>query len=154
MSRPNSYRELKNRIQDENNAFPMGFCFSDAQYKDMMQKWGLDPDKDTDKIISVGGVGFIRKSDKPSFLAMHKKFAAMRKEFFASDTTGERGGHLYDAFRYELANHEYGYTREEDTVHEALDAVGIEWNEVLKHPHMKKALLAAIEDIEHEGDTE
>lgn len=154
MSRTNAYREMRQRQQQEFNKAPLGFCFSDEQYKEMMQKWGLDPEKDTDKVYSIGAGGYIKKSDWEDFFALNLRLRKEREEFFASDTTGERGGHLYDAFRYELANHEYGYTREEDTVHEALDAVGIEWNEVLKHPHMKKALLAAIEDIEHEGDTE
>lgn len=43
-----SYRELRDRQQKEFNELPLGFAFSDKQFDEMMEKWGLDPEKDLD----------------------------------------------------------------------------------------------------------
>lgn len=48
-----SYRELRDRQQKEFNELPLGFAFSDKQFDEMMEKWGLDPEKDLDKIYRV-----------------------------------------------------------------------------------------------------
>lgn len=54
----NSYTELRNRQQEEFNAFPLGAAFSNAQFDEMMRKWGLEP-TDTDKIYRLpGGCSF------------------------------------------------------------------------------------------------
>ena len=41
-----SYRELRDRQQKEFNELPLGFAFSDKQFDEMMEKWGLDPEKE------------------------------------------------------------------------------------------------------------
>ena len=56
-----SYRELRDRQQKEFNELPLGFSFSDKQFDEMMKKWGLDPEKDLDKIYRIPGGGFIQK---------------------------------------------------------------------------------------------
>ena len=43
------YLELKQRQQKEVNDFPFGFAFSNQQFKEMMEKFGLS-ENDTDKI--------------------------------------------------------------------------------------------------------
>lgn len=62
-----SYRELRDRQQKEFNELPLGFAFSDKQFDEMMEKWGLDPEKDLDKIYRVPGGGFIQKKDHEHF---------------------------------------------------------------------------------------
>lgn len=57
----NAYAELKARQQQEFNALPLGFAFNDKQFTEMMVKWSLDPDKDIDKILSIGFGGFVQK---------------------------------------------------------------------------------------------
>lgn len=37
----NRYRELMNKQQEEVNALPLGFAFSNKQFAEMMQGWGL-----------------------------------------------------------------------------------------------------------------
>lgn len=37
----NSYTELRNRQQEEFNAFPLGAAFSNAQFDEMMRKWEI-----------------------------------------------------------------------------------------------------------------
>ena len=56
-----SYRELRERQQKEFNELPLGFAFSDKQFYEMMQKWGLDPIKDLDKIYQIPFGGFLQK---------------------------------------------------------------------------------------------
>ena len=46
----NRYAELKNRFQQEIDAFPMKWAFSQEQFDKSMRELGLDP-ADTDKII-------------------------------------------------------------------------------------------------------
>ena len=74
----NTYEEMKNRQQKEFDAFPMGAAFSNKQFEEMMQKWGLTIN-DTDKICSIGGGCYIRKTDIESFLALINKTAAELK---------------------------------------------------------------------------
>lgn len=62
-----SYRELRDRQQKEFNELPLGFAFSDKQFDEMMGKWGLDPEKDLDKIYRIPGGGFIQKKDHKHF---------------------------------------------------------------------------------------
>lgn len=56
-----SYRELRDRQQKEFNELPLGFAFSDKQFDEMMGKWGLDPEKDLDKIYRIRAVDSSRR---------------------------------------------------------------------------------------------
>ena len=100
----NRYEELKNRFQQEINAFPMKWAFSKEQFDRSMQELGLDP-ADTDKIIGIPGGGFIRKSDKKAFIELFSRREKAVEAAIAEDVDGS--GFVCDMFRYELANHEY-----------------------------------------------
>lgn len=136
-----SYTELKARQQAEANAFPLGFAFSNDQFTAMMQKWGLDPDLDLDKILSIGLGGYLRKSDKDAFAAMLRRHKAEQKEARAADRAGT--AYLLEMFRYELANHEYCVTGD---LTETLDALGLTMEDVNRNPAMKKALMQALQE--------
>lgn len=114
----NAYKQLKDKHQKEMDAFPLGAAFSNQQFIEMMQKWGLT-ENDADKICSIGGGCFIRKSDKDAFFEMLDRFEKERKAAIAADKTGD--GYIYDMFRYELANHEYCYTYDEEDTLDALN---------------------------------
>ena len=142
-----SYRELRDRQQKEFNELPLGFAFSDKQFDEMMGKWGLDPEKDLDKIYRIPGGGFIQKKDHKHF---HEVLDRHNAEMEAAKTADEDGtGFLYQMFLYELDNHEYGYTGDlEDT----LDCLGLTWEELKASPVMLKALNKASTEIrEREG---
>lgn len=83
----NSYQILKDKQQKEMNAFPLGAAFSNKQFAEMMQKWGLTID-DTDKILSIGGGCYIRKSDRDTFHSMLDRFEKERNDAIAADKTG------------------------------------------------------------------
>ena len=120
----NKYEELKNRQQEEINAFPLGAAFGNKQFAEMMNKWGLT-ENDTDKIYSIGGGCYIRKSDHTAFHEMLDRHEKERKNAIAADTAGN--GYIYDMFYSELANHEYCITLDlEDTIY----ALGLSVDEI------------------------
>ena len=120
----NRYADLKLRQQQEFDAFPMIFAFSDKQLAEGMDSLGLAP-TDTDKIYKAPGGGFYRKEDSPRLKEMMDRFDRELQEAIASDQTGD--GFIYEMFLYELESHEYGYTRDPE---EALDALGYTWEQV------------------------
>ncbi|MGM1023225.1 MAG: DUF7659 family protein [Bacillota bacterium] len=120
----NEYLTLKRKHQEEWNNFPMAFAFNDSQFEVAMSELGLTV-TDTDKIYSIGGGGFIRKTDSAALSEMAVRHNKEMKEAIDSDLTGE--GFIFDMFDYELANHEYSYTWD---VEPTLDALGLTVEEV------------------------
>ena len=134
----NKYADLRSRQQKEVNALPLGCAFSNRQFEEMMKGWGLDPEKDLDKIVSIGCGGFIQKKDRT---AMHETFDRHKrelKEAVAADQTGE--GFIFDMFLCELDNHEYSYTGDTS---EALEALGLTAQEVVDDPRLNRGICKA-----------
>lgn len=128
-----TYREMKKRQQEEINAFPMEFAFSKTQLAEGMQKLGLQP-TDTDQIVSIGGGGFVRKTDVEAFHRMFRLHRLERKSAMDTDRTGD--GFLLEMFRCALADHEYGYTRDAEP---ALDALGMTFEELAQDDRLMHA---------------
>jgi hypothetical protein len=103
----NHYQELRDRQQEEVNAFPMFFAFDQRQFAEGMRRLGLRP-SDMNQVYAIAGTGgFYRKSDAPK---LHEMFARHRKELeeaIAADKAGDN--FIYEMFLTELSNHEYGY---------------------------------------------
>lgn len=119
----NQYIELKNKHQQEVDAFPMFFAFSDAQFEKGMKKLGLNP-SDTDKIYRLDySGGFYRKSDAKAFRDMIDRHSQEMH-----DAVNSNDVFAYEMFLYELANHEYCITYD---VEPALSACGLVYNDVL-----------------------
>ena len=134
----NAYQEMKDRQQKEFDAFPMGAAFSQQQFQNMMEKWGLTLN-DTDKICSIGGGCYIRKTDIAAFTTLINKTAAKLKNAITADLTGD--GFIFDMFVYELANHEYCITYDlEDT----LDALGLTAEQINADKRLTHGLNKAI----------
>ena len=142
----NKYRELQEKQQQESNSFPYMFAFDQKQFDESMRGLGLDP-KDTDKIISIGYGGYIRKTDKDALLSMRVKHNKEVKDAIAADKDGT--GYIFDMFEYELANHEYCITWDLD---DTLSALGLTMDQVNSDPRMVKALRRAHKETrEKEG---
>lgn len=137
----NKYQEMKQRQQEEFNAFPCFFAFSDAQFDDGMKKLGLKP-TDTKKVCGGLGGMVYRKTDSQKLVDMLDRFEKEQDEAIAADTTGE--GFIYDMFSYELANHEYTYT---GSVSSALVACGYTAQQVMEDPRLKHGLEKACTDL-------
>lgn len=134
----NGYESLKEKHQKEVNDFPLGCAFSQDQFEKMMEKFGLSVD-DTDKIYSIGGGCYIRRSDIDAFHEMCERQEAERNEAVAEDKTGNE--YIYQMFSYELANHEFGYTQELD---DTLDACGYTLEEVQANKALRAGLNKAL----------
>lgn len=133
----NLYAAMTNRHQAEVNAFPLMFAFSQRQFDEGMIRWGLKP-SDTDKILSIGGGGYVRKSDRDALHEMMNRHASEIQAAVDADETGE--GFVRDMFLYELDNHEYSYTWD---LEPALDALGLTVDEVVENTKLHHGLLEA-----------
>ena len=130
----NKYTSLKSKHQAEIDAFPFGFAFNQSQFDEMMIKWGLDP-QNTGAIFSIGGGGYIRKTDADAMHEMFDRHEAERKAAMQDDE------YLFEMFNYELANHEYCITYD---LTDTLEALGLTMEEINADPRMADALKRAI----------
>ena len=108
----------------------------------MMEGWGLDPEKDRDKILRIPGGGYVQKKDADLLHQTVERHDTEMAAAIEEDKTGE--GFIYEMFLYELDNHEYGYTRDtEDT----LDALGYTAEQVLNDLRLKRGIEKAVTEI-------
>ena len=121
----NKYAGMRKRQQEEFNALPLGFAFSQKQFDEMMRDWGLDPEKDRDKIYRLPGGGYVQKKDADLLHQTVERHDAELTAAIAEDKTGD--GFIYQMFLAELADHEYGYTGDAD---DTLDALGYTMEQV------------------------
>lgn len=146
----NRYAELmKKQQQEHDEAKMLGFAFDDKQFREMMNDWGLDPDKESDKEkVSYAGAGaYILKENIPAYAQMTRRHKAERIKAIEEDLTGD--GFVYDMFLRELNNHEFGYTGDCD---EALEALGYTWEQVQADEKLKHGLEKAMSKILEEAD--
>ena len=97
----NKYAELRHRQQEEFNALPLGFAFSQKQFSEMMEGWGLDPEKDLDKLLRIPGGGYIQKKDADLINQTTERHSAEMAAAIAEDKTGD--DFIYQMFLAELA---------------------------------------------------
>ena len=129
----NSYLALNAETRKELEAFPMQFAFNMKQFEEGMKSLGLTKD-DTDKIVSIPGGGFVRKTDADAFMDLFKRHREKHLAAIAADTEGT--GYIYEMFDYELGNHEYSYTYDPKP---ALTALGLTLQQVKANPIMLAA---------------
>lgn len=132
-----TYSQMKARQQKEVNDFPMAFAFCSGQFAEGMRRLGLDP-SDKEQIVSIGGGGFIRKTDEEAYKAMFRRHRLEHEAAMDADKTGD--GYLLEMFRHELSNHEYGYTRDPEP---ALLALGIYQEDIVSDERLLHAFTAA-----------
>ena len=143
----NKYAELRQRQQQEVNALPIGFAFGNRQFEEMMRGWGLDPEKDLDKIYRLGRTGgYYKKTDAQLIHDTFSRHDAELQAAIAEDKTGE--GFIYEMFLCELDNPEYGSTMDTE---ETLDTLGYTADEVLADPRLKRGIEKAVTEICRRG---
>lgn len=136
-NKPISYQQLRKQQQEEYNAFPKEFGFGEKQIAEGLVRLGFNPG-DTDKVVGIGGGGFIRCTDAASFKEMlvrhHRELTeAMKDEEFA-----------YTAFHTELMAHEYSWTGDAS---DTINALGLTIEEIENNPTLKRALKRAAKDV-------
>lgn len=137
----NRYADLKQRQQQEFDAFPIQFAFSDRQFAEGMAALGLQP-TDTDKIYKAPGGGFYRREDSQRLYDMMERFDREMQEAVAEDKTGD--GFIYEMFLHELGNHEYGVTID---LSETLDALDFTPEAIRADPRLSHGLEKARQKI-------
>ena len=137
----NQYLEMKQAHQKEVNNFPVFFAFSKDQFKEGIERLGLT-ENDTNKIYSIGGGGYIRKTDSKAFNYLFDKQDKELNKAIESDTDGT--GFIFDMFYYELNNHEYIITYD---VSDTLDCLGITEKQLEENNNLKNGLRLAIKQI-------
>ena len=139
----NKYTELKNRHQEEVNAFPKFFAFNNQSFSEGMEKLGV---YEKDQVCSIGYGGYIRKTDKDKFIELLRGHRKEREEAIANDKTGD--GFIYEMFLYELSNHEYSYTLDyEDT----LEALGYTYKDLESDTRLAHGIRKAAKKLGEEG---
>ena len=137
MSKYSTFKKSKQQKVDE---FPMMFAFSQEQFEEGKARLGVTDNKE---LLSIGAGGFIRKSDREEF---DNLFIQLDKELAENLNDDE---FLYEAFLYELANHEYCYSWD---LTDSLDVLGLTVEQVKSDDRMysilKKALVQYKEDME------
>jgi hypothetical protein len=133
------YTDMKERHQQEVNAFPIVFAFNDKQFREGMAKLGLTPE-DTDKVYKFGSTGgFYRKSDSPALKEMFDRHEKEVQDAIDGDPTGD--GFVFDMFNHELADHEYIVSGD---VSSTLDAIGLSLEEVSASKKLTRGLKKSI----------
>lgn len=127
----NKYIKLKEQHQKEVNEFPIMFAFSLEQFREGMEKLGVTK---KEELVSIGYGGYIRETDAEAYIQMHKRMNEEDREAMKDPE------YCYEAFRYELANHEYIITGD---FTDTLDALGLTEDEVLENSMLLDALKMA-----------
>ena len=105
-----TYRQLRDKQEKEFNAFPCFYAFSNMQFEEGMKKLGVSA---AELYQGPGGM-FYRKCDSDKLRAMIASFDKELEDAYEDDDF------LYDAFMYELGNHEYCITLDPEDTCEAL----------------------------------
>ena len=137
----NKYAEMKNRHQERINALPLMFAFSEKQFKEGMERWGLT-ENDTDKIYKLGSTGgFYQRKDSTLIFSTFEQNEKEMTEAIRADPDGT--GFIQDMFLYELANHEYCITYD---LEPTLAALGLSEDDVLNDERLMYGLKLAVSE--------
>lgn len=137
----NRYIELREKHQNRVNNLPIGFAIDENDFREMMEKWGLDPEKDLDKICQISKIAFAQKKD------MNLITETMLKNWEEMKEARKNRDFLYDMFVAEMHNHEYSLTWD---LKEVLDDLNITMEDIVTNPIMREELIKADMHIREE----
>lgn len=96
------YTEFKDMLQNKVNDLPVFYAFSHEQLDNALDDMGLSlKDMKGNKIVRLGFGAYCLKRDLDSILSELNAVDDAKREFI------EDYEHAYDAFMYEMGNHEY-----------------------------------------------
>lgn len=103
------YTEFKDMLQNKVNDLPMFYAFSNEQLENALDDMGLSlKDMKGNKIVRMGYGAYCLKRDLDSILSELNAVDDAKREFI------EDYEQAYDAFMYEMGNHEYHINYEGD----------------------------------------
>lgn len=143
----NSYEKLSKENQERYNRFAdtdnnIVCFFSDKQFQEVLEKTGLTEDQFADSYYHLTAGAYVRKDKLEELNKLWDENEKAIEKAIENDPDGKH--FVKDMFSYEMANHEYGYTRD---LSDTLDALGYTTDEINKNPKLLNGLNAAINDI-------
>jgi hypothetical protein len=129
----NLYVEFKERKQEKINDFDMFFAFDNKQLENGLEKLNVNKNE----IVSIGMNGFIRKTDVQKFKNMLNNFKEEHTKNMKNDD------YVYHMFKYEMANHEYIITYDDE---EILEVCNVNENQFIEDERMKSIYVKAKND--------
>lgn len=123
MTKQQEYLDLQKRHRKEFEEFPIAYAFNDKQLEEALEKLGATKEE----CISVFGHGdIVRRQDAKDLIKLFTRHDNELKERLKSDP-----GFAYEAFLYEMDNHEYAnnWSADEDV----LAALGISFMFIRKN---------------------
>lgn len=117
------YLDFKKRQQKEFEDFPIAYAFNDKQLEEALEKLGATKEE----CVSVFGHGdIVRRQDAKDLVKLFTRHDKELREKLKSDSE-----FAYEAFLYEMDNHEYtnNWSADEDV----LAALGIDFMFIRKH---------------------
>lgn len=133
------YIELKNKYQDKVDNFKgLIFAFTEQQLEEGLKKINAT----RRDITPIGLGGFVLKDRVHEFKQIHKNFKRELKEHIDNDPDGEN--FVKNMFLYELNNHEYIVSHDEEP---ALRALDLSYEDLKEEPKLKHGLECAMKDI-------
>lgn len=135
-----AYQELIERQRQEINNFPVAYAFSQEQLKEALKKLGVESVKECTTVMGHGDI--MKKEDAPKFVAMSVRHMDELKEAMKNKDFA------YEAFLYEMDNHEYYINYDGDG--DVLGCFGFEYEDLkemdlelayqlARKEHMRKA---------------
>lgn len=115
----NKYRNYKKSCEEKVNNFPMMFAFSKSQFEEGLTKLGSTKEE----VMSIGAGGFIRKSDMKSFETLMDDLDLELSKHIKEDDE-----FVLQMFEYEMGNHEYCITRDDEKI---AHICGLSINEII-----------------------
>lgn len=137
----NTYAEMKKRHQEEVNALPMYWAFSDEQFDQQLKELGLTRN-DTGKLCKTFGGGFCLTKDAQMIADTLTRNVKEVEAAIKADETGD--GFIKGMFLYELRNHEYTYTCE---VEETAEACGYTMEQIESDERLRHGLEVAAKEL-------
>ena len=137
----NAYDEIKKRHQEEVNALPMYWAFTEERFEEVLKELGLTKN-DTDKLCNTFGGGFCLASDAQMIADTLIRHHEEREAAIGADKTGD--GFIKDMFLSELRNHEYTYTCD---VEETVESCGFKIEQVENDERLRHGLEVAAKQL-------
>lgn len=116
----NKYKQLKDQLQKQYDALPIKYAYSEMQFKNMLKQFETEAGGRV-RLLHIGHGAYILAQDEKLIDEFLERSDRELSEAMKDDDF------LYDAFNYELANHEFCYT---DDISDALDALGLTWEQI------------------------
>lgn len=117
----NTYAEMKKRHQEEVNALPIYWAFTEERFDEVLKELGLTKN-DTDKLCNTFGGGFCLAKDAQMIADTLARNFKEVEDAIQADETGD--GFIKDMFLYELRDHEYPSHEWNDGVKDCIYCLG------------------------------